>query len=86
MYDRQKVKRALLLAFAKREFSNENIENLLNDLENKWTWEWNEISSQKIWDDILVALKELDPVVYIRFASVYKSFNSVQDFKKFIDW
>jgi transcriptional regulator NrdR family protein len=37
MYDRQKVKRALLLAFAKREFSNENIENLLNDLENKWT-------------------------------------------------
>ena len=85
MYDRQKVKRALLLAFAKREFSNENIENLLNDLENKWTWEWNEISSQKIWDDILIALKELDPVVYIRFASVYKSFNSLQDFKEFID-
>lgn len=85
MYDRQKVKRALLLAFAKREFSNENIENLLNDLENKWTWEWNEISSQKIWDDILVALKGVDPVVYIRFASVYKSFNSLQDFKEFID-
>jgi transcriptional repressor NrdR len=75
----------LLLAFAKREFSNENIENLLNDLENKWTWEWNEISSQKIWDDILVALKGVDPVVYIRFASVYKSFNSLQDFKEFID-
>lgn len=86
MYDRQKVKRALLLAFAKREFSNENIENILNDLENKWTGEWNEISSQKIWDDILMALKEVDPVVYIRFASVYKSFNSVEDFKQFIDW
>lgn len=85
MYDRQKVKRALLLAFAKREFSNENIENILNDLENKWTWEWNEISSQKIGDDILAILKEIDPVVYIRFASVYKSFNSLEDFKRFID-
>lgn len=85
MYDRQKVKKAILLAFAKREFSNEKIENILNDLENQRTSEWNEITSKKIWDDILVALKEIDPVVYIRFASVYKSFDSLEDFKKFIE-
>jgi len=30
-------------------------------------------------------LKDIDPVVYIRFASVYKSFDSVEDFKKFIE-
>jgi len=30
-------------------------------------------------------LKEIDPVVYIRFASVYKSFDSLEDFKNFID-
>ncbi len=85
MYDRQKLKRALLLAFAKREFSNEKIENILNDLENQRIGEWNEITSKQIWDDILIALKEIDPVVYIRFASVYKSFDSLEDFKKFIE-
>jgi transcriptional regulator NrdR family protein len=36
MYDRQKLKSSLMLSFAKREFNNEKIENLLNSLENKW--------------------------------------------------
>lgn len=85
MYDRQKLKGSLMLSFAKREFNNEKIENLLNNLENKWIAEWNEISSQQIWNDILEMLKEIDPVVYIRFASVYKSFDSVEDFRKFIE-
>lgn len=85
MYDRQKLKKSLMLSFAKREFNSEKIENLLNILENKWMTEWNEISSKKIWNDILKMLKEIDPVVYIRFASVYKSFEGVEDFKKFIE-
>ncbi len=85
MYDRQKLKKALMLSFAKREFNNEKIETLLNSLENKRLSEWKEISSQKIGDDILEMLKDIDPVVYIRFASVYKSFDSVEDFKKFVE-
>jgi len=85
VYDRWKLKRALLLAFAKREFSNEKIEKILNDLENKWTVDGNEITSTQIGDDVLDALKESDPVVYVRFASVYKSFDSLEDFKTFID-
>ena len=85
LYDRQKIKRALMLAFAKREFDTEKIEEILNNLENQRTSEWDEISSQKIGDDILEVLKELDPVAYIRFASVYKSFDNLEDFKKFID-
>mgnify|MGYP003746162099 FL=1 len=85
MYDRQKLKKSLMLSFAKREFNNEKIENLLNNLENRWISEWTEISSKQIGDDILEMLKEIDPVVYIRFASVYKSFDSLEDFKNFID-
>lgn len=85
MYDRQKLKKSLMLSFAKREFNNEKIENLLNSLENEWMAEWKEIDSKKIWEDILKMLKEIDPVVYIRFASVYKSFEDVEDFKKFIE-
>ncbi len=85
MYDRQKLKKALLLAFAKREIDNEEIEKLINNLEAEWSNEKNEISSKQIGDDVLNALKKLDPVAYIRFASVYKSFDSLKDFKKFID-
>ena len=85
LYDRQKIKRALMLSLAKREYDSEKIEEILSNLENQWTSEWDEISSQKIWDDILEALKGLDPVAYIRFASVYKSFDNLEDFKKFID-
>ena len=85
LYDRQKIKRALMLSLAKREYDSEKIEEILNNLESQWTSEWEEISSQKIWDDILQALKDLDPVAYIRFASVYKSFDNLEDFKKFIE-
>ncbi len=85
LYDRQKIKRALMLSLAKRDYDSEKIEEVLNNLENQRTSEWDEISSQKIWDDILNALKDFDPVAYIRFASVYKSFDNLEDFKKFIE-
>lgn len=85
MYDRQKLKKALLLAFAKREIDREQIENLINNLEAERSIDKNEITSKEIGDDVLRALKKIDPVVYVRFASVYKSFDSLKDFKKFID-
>lgn len=84
LYDRDKLKKSIMLAFAKREISNEDIENILNTLENQWTMESNEISSKKIGSDVLQELKEHDPIAYIRFASVYKSFDSIEDFKEFI--
>lgn len=85
MYDRQKLKKALLLAFAKREIDREQIENLINNLEAEWSIDKNEITSKEIGDDVLRALKKIDPVVYVRFASVYKSFDNLKDFKRFID-
>lgn len=85
MYDRQKLKKALMLAFAKREIDKEKIENMINNLEAEWSTDKNEITSKEIGDDVLRALKKMDPVVYVRFASVYKSFDNLKDFKKFID-
>ncbi len=85
MYDRQKLKKALLLAFAKREIDKEKIENLINNLEIERSTDKNEITSKEIGDDVLRALKKMDPVVYVRFASVYKSFDNLKDFKRFID-
>jgi len=84
MYDRSKLKKAILLAFAKTNFTNEEIESLLNSLEIKWQSEWLEIQSSVIWDDVLSLLKEKYPVPYVRFSSVYKSFDSLDDFKQII--
>ena len=84
LYNRQKLKKAIMLAFAKREFGADEIENILNSLENNWTSMWNEISSKKIGDDVLEALKNVDIVAYFRFASVYKSFDNLEDLQKFV--
>ncbi|GHW02953.1 transcriptional repressor NrdR [candidate division SR1 bacterium] len=85
MYDRGKLKRAIMLAFAKMDdTSNEKIEEMLNILESTWQIQSNEISSHQIGDDVLNILKEEFPVPYVRFASVYKSFTGLKDFQKFI--
>ncbi len=84
LYDRDKLKKSIMLAFAKREISSEAIENILNKMENQRTMESNEIASQKIGSDVLEELKNHDPIAYIRFASVYKSFEDIDDFKEFI--
>jgi len=84
MYDRQKLKKAILLAFAKRSFEKEQIETLLNNLEMQWLSENTEIKSSQIGEDVLRVLKEFDPVAFVRFASVYRSFNGFEDFSTLI--
>ncbi len=84
MYNREKLKRAILLACVKRNISWKQIDEILDELENKRIWEWQEISSSKIWDDVLAELKSIDEISYVRFASVYQSFWSLDDFRNFI--
>lgn len=84
IYDRDKLKRALMLAFAKRKIERDEIESIINNLESERTTDRAEITSKEIWDDVLKALKNIDLVAYIRFASVYKSFDSLEDFQKFV--
>lgn len=84
MYDRSKLKKAIVLAFAKTNFTNDEIEDILNTLEIKWQSQWSEIKSTVIWDDVLWLLKDNYPVPYVRFCSVYKSFNNLDDFKNLI--
>ncbi len=83
-YNRAKLKKAILLAFAKRKVSNDEIEEIISKLEqNRIQWKW-EISSEQIWLDILIMLKEKDPVAYVRFASVYMAFDNIEDFKQIL--
>lgn len=85
MYDRDKLKKALMLSFAKRKFEKDHIETMLNNMEMQRLAEWSEIESTKIGDDVMAFLKEMDSVAYLRFASVYKSFKDFDDFKKIIE-
>ncbi|UFX83025.1 transcriptional regulator NrdR [Candidatus Absconditicoccus praedator] len=85
IYDRMKIKKALMLAFAKRDFSVDQIEEIISQLEVNWLSKGKEVDSIEIGDDILNLLKEIDMVAYIRFASVYKKFENLEDFKKIIE-
>ncbi len=84
MYDKLKLKKALMLAFAKREISSEKIDEIISRLESKWLWMWKEVSSKQIWEDILNILKDIDVVAYVRFASVYKKFENIDDFNDIV--
>jgi transcriptional repressor NrdR len=57
---------------------------MINNLESERSTDRTEISSQDIWEDVLKAVKAIDIVAYIRFASVYKAFDNLEDFQGFI--
>lgn len=85
MYDRIKVKKSLMLAFAKRDIKLTTIENILNNLEIQLLSQSKSIESKEVWKKILDLLKDIDVVAYIRFASVYMNFDWIWDFKKIIE-
>ena len=80
-YSRDKLKKGVILACGKRPVSLEQIEKMIDSLEEKWAGK-KEISSQELGEDLMEALKKLDHIAFIRFASVYKTFRDVEEFKK----
>ena len=69
-YDRNKLYRGLLIACAKRPISPEQISALIDDIE----------LSKDLGEMALERLSKLDDVAYIRFASVYRDFQNVEEF------
>lgn len=80
MYDKAKLKKAILLSFAKRPIDAERIDMMIAGLETDRSLQGNEIASEQIGASVLEQLKTIDPIAYIRFASVYKSFDSLEQF------
>lgn len=80
-FDRGKLLRGLVVATAKRNVSTEELEALINDIESELhnTFHY-EITAHQLGDMVLKRLMELDKVAYIRFASVYKSFQDLDEF------
>lgn len=81
LYDRSKLRKAILLSFAKRSVSPEQIDTMIGELEASWSKSGNAITSDQIGSDVIDALKGLDPVAYVRFASVYLKFDTLEDFQ-----
>jgi transcriptional repressor NrdR len=82
-FDRQKLKLNLMKACEKRPISQETIDQLIGDIEQRLIdMRKSEIESGVIGELVIDALKDLDKVAYIRFASVYRDFKDVEDFEK----
>lgn len=80
-YDRQKLMRGLLIACGKRPVSPEQIASLVDSIEAELRNTFaSEIKSKELGDMVLVRLAKLDEVAYVRFASVYKDFQNVEEF------
>ena len=82
-YDRDKLMRGLQVACRKRPISQDALERVADSVEAAMndTGE-REISSQRIGSLVMSQLRELDPVAYVRFASVYRNFEDVDAFVK----
>jgi transcriptional repressor NrdR len=82
-FTREKIKKGLMKATWKRPVSMENIEMLVEDVEQKLRRRKSkEIKSWEIGNMIMTRLKKLDHVSYLLFASVYRDFQDIEDFKK----
>lgn len=82
-FSRQKIKNGIMLACQKTEIEEERVEELINDVEMRLlNRKSTEISSSDIGRMVLTRLKKLDKVAYLRFASVFLEFESVNQFKK----
>ena len=80
-YDRSKIEAGILRACHKRPVSVQQITDLVDEIENEISGgESREISSDTIGELVMNKLKDLDPVAYVRFASVYREFKDVNTF------
>lgn len=81
-YDREKLIRGIWKACEKRPVTQEQLDLLLDQLEEKWATQGREVTSRFIGEDVMEMLKNIDEVSYIRFASVYRHFKDLESFKK----
>ena len=82
-FDRHKIFLGIRKACEKSPISVEKIETLVRKVE-KWVSEQNlsEIPSPQIGEKVMEEIHPLDEVAYVRFASVYRSFKDINEFKK----
>ncbi len=85
-FDREKLVRSIRLALHKRPVDDERIERVTTGIMRQFETSGEvEIPSSSIGEAVMTALRDLDSVAYVRFASIYKNFHEAQDFEKFLE-
>ncbi|MCW8086628.1 MULTISPECIES: transcriptional regulator NrdR [Sabulicella] len=84
-FDRDKLLKSIRIACRKRPVEEERIERIVNAIQRRMEMEAEaEIPSRRIGEMVMEALREVDQVAYVRFASVYRNFNEAKDFQAFL--
>ena len=85
-YERVKLLASMNLALRKRPVSTDQIDSAIERIEEKLlNLGLREVPSTRIGELVMRELKKLDKVAYVRFASVYRSFEDVDEFKTLVD-
>jgi transcriptional repressor NrdR len=85
-FDKRKIEAGIKKALEKRPVGEEKISKIMGDIEYEiQSKEKSEMTTKDIGKIVLAKLRNIDEVAYVRFASVYKSFGSIESFKKELD-
>ena len=85
-FEREKLSKSIYIALKKRPLDTDTVEKFITKITRSLEeLGQNEISSSTIGTMVMEGLKELDPVAYVRFASVYRNFREEKDFVQFVD-
>ena len=85
-YERAKLLASMKLALRKRPVSTEQLDSAVERIEEKLlTLGVRELPSARLGELVMLELKKLDKVAYVRFASVYRSFEDIDEFKTLVD-
>ena len=85
-YERAKLVASMNLALRKRPVSTEQVDGAIERIEEKLlNLGLREVASTRIGELVMRELKKLDKVAYVRFASVYRSFEDIDEFKTLVD-
>ena len=80
-FNRAKIRAGILRACEKRPVSIKQIEKIIDEVEKKLHQETGrEVKTSRIGEEVMLRLRKMDQVAYVRFASVYRKFGSVKDF------
>ncbi|HUI16028.1 MAG TPA: transcriptional regulator NrdR [Alphaproteobacteria bacterium] len=86
LFDRDKLVHSIQIACRKRPVDPERIERIVNGIVRRLESSGeSDIRSETIGELVMDALRTLDPVAYVRFASVYRNFREAKDFEEFVE-
>jgi transcriptional repressor NrdR len=84
-FDRDKLERSILIATRKRPVEAERIDRMINGIVRRLESSGeSDIPSDVVGEMVMEGLANLDPVAYVRFASVYRNFREARDFEDFV--